>query len=180
MNYFRFFLFIYFIGMLAPSLATAQITLNINSQMNFGSLMFDATHSGTVQMGTNGSASVAGTGLAHLGGSIAGNIGIEGSGEVVEVKCSTSGQLSLQNSKIDISATEVSLDAGVNAGNAIACEGTKRSNPAVLVIDLSANSTPEILVGATLSISSNSLDSGLYDTSGGGGAKPIVLTVIVQ
>lgn len=176
----RLFFGIFFVSMLASFSCFAQITLTLNSSMNFGSLMFDATHSGSVTLGTNGSVGVSGTGLAHSGGGYAGNVSIEGSGEVVEIKCETSGQLSLQNNKIDISATEIVIDTGVSSGNGLACAGTKRNSPVVTTVDLSSNPTPEILMGATLTIDSNSLDSGQYNTSGGGGAKPITINVVVQ
>ena len=158
-----------------------NITLNKTADMFFGVISFDTTHSGTIQLGTNGSVSIiGGVGIAHDGGGNSGTVGVTGSvADVIEIKCDTTGKLRNSNNTLNMQNVEVAIDTGVVFGSGNSCQGIKNNDAAAITVDLAVNPTPTILIGGELSVTSNSLVSGTYDSQNGGG-KAITVRVIYQ
>jgi hypothetical protein len=169
------------LSMLVVPAAKAQLVLNKSNDMSFGTLEFDASHSGTIQLGTNGAITVVGaSGIAHNGSGTAGRVTITGTPlDVVELKCTNSGKLTASGGPgIDLTNVEIAIDNGAAFGSALACQGTKKNSPVVTTIDLATNNSPVVLMGGALSLPNNGLSSETYDTLGNG--KAITLTVVFQ
>lgn len=159
----------------------AQITITKNSDMFFGSLDYDATHSGTLQLGTDNNITlVGGVGLSHDGASTVGSITARGTpSDVIEIKCATTGKMKLQGTSMDIINIEIAIDSGVAFGSGFACQGTKKNNTPATTVDLAVNPSPVILIGGETIIPANGLASGTYVTFGQG-TSPITIRVIFQ
>ena len=174
---YRIFIFLCLIS--AP--ATAQIVLNKSSNMFFGTIGYDTPHSGTITLGTNGNVSIiGGTGLAYNSGAHAGSVMVVGTPmDVVEIKCETSGKMRLGNSNLNVTNIEVAVNSGVAFGAGQRCRGVKRRDTPATTIDLAGTPLPNILMGGEVFVGANSLLSGTYNTTSGGG-QAIQLTVIYQ
>lgn len=177
MHYF----FILIVLFLASTPANAQIVLNKSSNMFFGTIGYDVPHSGTVTLGTNGSVNIiGGTGLAYNSGGYAGSVAVTGTPlDVVEIKCETSGKMRLGNNTLNVSNIEVAINTGVAFGAGQSCNGAKRRSTPATTVDLAATPNPNVLMGGQVVIGANSLLSGTYNTTSGGG-QAIQLTVIYQ
>ena len=161
--------------------SNAQITLTKNSGMFFGSLDYDATHSGTLQLGTDNNITlVGGVGISHDGSSTVGSVTAGGTpADVIEIKCTATGKMKLLGSSMDILNTEIAIDSGVAFGSGFACAGNRKNDPPATTVDLAVNPSPVILVGGEAIIPANSLASGTYVTFGSG-TSPITIRVIFQ
>ncbi len=159
----------------------AQITLTKNSDIFFGSLDYDATHSGTLQLGTDNNITlIGGSGIAHDGSSTVGSITAGGTpADVIEVKCTATGNMKLQGSSMSVQNTEIAIDSGVAFGSGFACQGVRNNNPPATTVDLAVNPSPVILIGGETIIPANGLASGTYVTFGQG-TSPITIRVIFQ
>ena len=164
------------------SAGNAQIVLTKVSDMEFGVLSYDTSHAGELLLGTDGNVVLSGaTGLVHEGSSSAGSVTIIGNPlDVIEIKCVLAGRMvDASGSRIRLRDLEVSLNSGVAAGNANACNNTGRRRAPAIVHDLAVDPNPTILMGARATIRNNSLNSGTYSSAFGGGNN-IRLRVIFQ
>ena len=150
--------------------------------MFFGDLAYDVNHSGSITLGTNGIASLsASNGLALSGTEAAGGVNITATTtDVIEIRCVDSTILSNGNNKMDLTNIEVAINNGVSFGNAAACTGTQTKNAPSIVYDMASGNTPILLVGGRLVIPTNGLESGTYNGQGGGGSKPVAISVVFQ
>lgn len=174
--------FIAILTIIPVQLLAQTVTLVKNSNLSFGFLDYATVHSGSLRLGTNGVMSIiGGTGLSSDGNTTAGNVTVTTpSSGVVEVKCTTSAKLKNGNKSLDLINPEIAVNSGVAFGSGSACQGNKKNSPAAAVIDLAANPNPNILIGGRIDLPANALVSGTYSTAGGGGSKPLTLTVIIQ
>ena len=162
-----------------PILCLAQtVQFSSVSGMDFGLIEFASSHSGTLTMGTNGSASLSGSGLFYQNDGNPGQITIIGNSGVVEVKCEPTATLS-GNTTLTISDIEARAGSGGPPGTGSACGGIGGGDPATLVIDLGATPNARIYFGGKLNIPANALSSGSYSSSTGGG-DPMTLSAMFQ
>lgn len=150
--------------------------------MNFGAVDFDPIHTGSIQLGTNGSVTLGGgaSGLNLNGGTpTAGDVTIGGDGQsMIEISCENTGILGGAGaSTLNLSNVQFSIDVGQSFGGATSCAGLGNS-PAT--IDLSVNAAPQILFGAALDVSGSAIStSGSYSTAAAGG-DPVTMRVVYQ
>ncbi len=160
-------------------------TLTKNSNMGFGLLEFDASHNGSMRLGTNGVVAVTGTGLYTDHNSSAGNFQIisrqkQPQSKIVQIRCSAGGQL--RNSQGDILVlrnVEISVNSGAAFGNGSRCNGIGPADTPAAIIDLKVTYNPQIYIGAEMVVSPGSITaSGPFSTSTG--AQPVIINVINQ
>jgi len=159
----------------------AAITLVKNTDMDFGIVDYAAVHSGSIQLGTNGTPVLSGaTGLTLSGGTpTAGDVDVSGDGaSIIEISCETGGTLTDGGANtLTLSATEFTTGAGGAPGTGTACAGLGTTPGTV---DLSVTATPTILMGGTLDTTADAIDvSATYSTASAGG-NPVTLRVVYQ
>lgn len=165
------------------SIVTQQaISLTKNTDMDFGTVEYDATHGGNIQLGTNGAVVLSGTtGLTASGSTTAGDVDVSGDGaSVIEISCETGGVLAdTAANTLTLSAVEFTTGAGGVAGTGTACAGLGASPGTV---DLSVTANPTILMGATIDVTGNAIaSSDTYSTTNtGNGGDPVTLRVVYQ
>lgn len=159
------------------SIDTQQaISLTNNADMVFGTVEYDAVHSGDIVLATGGTASLSGaTGLVLSGTPNAGDVDIVGDGaSVVEVSCETGATLT------DGGANTLTIDVvtvAINGGGDVTCNGLGTS---VGTVDLSVTANPTVLMGATIDTTTDGIDvSASYSTANAGG-DAVTLRVIYQ
>lgn len=156
------------------------VVLSKGDDIDFGFLEFDVTHSGTLQLGTNGVLNVTGTGLASDLATSSGVVTVTAPATgIVEVRCTNTGKLKNGNSSLDLTGVEIAVNTGLPFGSGSACQGTRNNDPTAAVIDLAATPTPNILIGGQMSVPANSLNAGTY-TSATGGGSAITLAITIQ
>ncbi len=152
--------------------------------MGFGTVTFDTTHNGNLQLGTNGILQITGIGMTSGNDAQAGHVVITSPDTgLIEVKCETTGKLAdPPATTLDIINTEIVLDTPQPFGSGDPCQGTKNNDPVVLLIDLAASVDPDIFIGGEVEVLGPLTFPAdrSYETTGGGGAKPIVLSIVVQ
>lgn len=159
----------------------AAISLTKNTDMDFGLVEYDSVHSGSIQLGTNGTVTLSGATGLTLGAAstTAGDVDVSGDGNsVVEISCETGGTLTDGGSNtLTLSATEIAIDTGAAAGSGTSCAGLAS---VATTVDLSVNATPKILMGGTLDVGADAIDGSFsYDTAAAGG-DPVTLRVVYQ
>jgi hypothetical protein len=182
MVYMRLTIFTFFLLLLIlPGVTQAQIVLVKNNDASFGDVEFSTTHSGTIQLGTNGSASLSGgSGLVLTGSPQAGSVSITSpSTGIVEVKCTTSGKMKNGNNSLNLGNPEIAVNTGVAFGSGNACNGTRKNDAVAVVIDLSVTTSPALLLGMDIQAVSNELADGSYSSNVSGGV-PIIIRVLFQ
>lgn len=175
---FRLFIFILILCVL-PVSGNAQIVLTKLSDMFFGVVEYDTSHTGFVQLGTNGSLSTTGSGFTVSGVGIAGQVEIAATpADVVEVRCDLNGRMALPTGElVNINRVEGVIDVGVPFGSGTRCDRVGRRRTPIATVDIAANPTPIVLLGARARI--RTLSSGVYDSTNGGG-RPITVRVLFQ
>ena len=160
----------------------AALSLTKNNDMDFGDIDFEATHTGTLRLATDGSAALnAATGLTIPASSspAAGDVDVAGdNASTIEISCTTGGTLADASANtLTLQNTEFAIDTGVAFGSGTACAGVGTSPGTV---DLSSNNTPKILIGGELDLSSNAIaTSDTYSTTNAGGTA-MTLSVVYQ
>ncbi len=162
-----------------PVLSFAQ-TFSSNSDISFGIIEFATSHLGQLTIGTNGGVSLTGSGLFYQGDATVGQAVITGDSGIIEIRCSASAILGAQDGggTLTITPIEISLNSGVAAGAGNICNGT--SGNVAMVIDLSVTSDPRILIGGTLNIPSQALNSSTTFTSITSGGDSISISAVFQ
>ena len=164
----------------APPAQAQGVALAVNAEISLGIIEFGPTHNGTLRLGTDGSLTVAGSGLAASGIAGAGSITVTSPASgIVEVKCDPGGILRLGNLKLDIVDAEIAVDVGLPFGAGATCHGTRKNDPVAATVDLGLTPGPSILIGGRVDISANELTSGTYETSSSGG-RAVTLQVLLQ
>lgn len=181
-------------GLLAPAFATdevidatiearAAIAITPVTDMDFGIVDFAAVHSGTITLGTNGTAALAGaTGLALSGATTAGVVTVTGDGaSTVDISCETGGTLTdgVANNTLTLGATEIVIGAGAAFGGGTACAGLGTPS---LTNDFGTTANPTIRMGASIDTTADDIDgTAVYATDGGGAAdNPVTLRITYQ
>lgn len=163
------------------SVSNAQV-IDLVSGANFGSLDFSQNYNATVQLATNGTINVTGSGVVANGGEAAGHIRITAPDTgIIEVKCVAQAQLfDASATSIDIENIEISVNSGVPFGNGLPCGGIGAGDPVATTIDMDALPDPNVFVGGEISISSPITlpTDRVYNTTGGG--VPITFSIVVQ
>ena len=157
------------------------ISLAKTQDMNFGTIEYDAVHTGQIILGTDGSVSLGGAGNGILlgGTAKAGQIGISGDNKsIIEISCSGVGSLSDGfGQSLPLTAVEYAIDNGVAGVAGTACNGL---GIAPSLIDLSAQSTPEILMGGTVDVGSSAITNDANFSTANAGGSPVTLRVVYQ
>jgi len=165
----------------ASIITKAAISLTKNADMDFGDVEFDATHGGTIELGTDGTVDVSGaTGItAGAAATAAGDVSVSGDGaSVIEISCDTGGTLTDGGANsLTLSAVEFTTGAGGAPGTGTACAGLGTTPGTV---DLSVTASPTILMGGTIDVTGDAIAaSATYDTASAGG-DPVTLRVVYQ
>lgn len=158
------------------------LSLTKNNDMDFGDVDYEATHTGTIRLGTDGNVALnAATGLTIPTGSTGNAADIDVSGDnasTIEISCETGGTLADSSSNtLTLQATEVAIDTGVAFGSGSACAGVGTTSTTV---DLSANNNPTILIGGEVDLSSNAIATTDTYTSTNAGGDPVTVSVTYQ
>lgn len=165
----------------ASIITKAAISLTKNTDMDFGDIEYDAVHSGSIQLGTDGTVILTGTAGLTLGaaGTTAGDVDISGDGaNVIEISCETGGTLTDGGANtLTLSAVEFTTGAGGVPGTGTACAGLGTTPGTV---DLAVTAAPTVLMGGTLNTTADAIDvDATYDTASAGG-DPVTLRVVYQ
>ena len=170
------------IDVTATMTASAAVTVANSANLDFGGIDFVTAHSGTVELGPDGNAALAG-GAANLtltGVPAAGQLDVTSSAGTIEVSCDATAVIG--DGSTDLTITEIKWDVtAVNYATAAnTCAGLGTS---AVAIDTGVSNDPSILVGAELTIGSNALNgssgSTPFDTSTGGG-DPVTFRFVYQ
>ena len=157
-------------------------TIESVSDINFGSYDFSTTYNVQIQLGTDGNASVIGTGVAFNGGETAGQIRITSPDTgIVEIKCTTTAQLTDPTAtSLTIENIEIAVNTGVSFGNGNACHGIGGGDSIAATIDMDAIPDPNVYIGGEISIPSPiTLPADhIYNTTGTG--TPVTLSIVIQ
>jgi len=159
--------------------AIAAVTV---SDMNFGDILYEASHTGSIELGTNGNVQINGgsIGLSADGGSsTAGEVAISGdAASIVEISCENSGVLaSSSGDTLSLQNIELAVNAGQNFGSGIACAGLASS---VQTIDFGATPTPTLLFGGSVNVASNAITQNTSFSTMNGGGDPVTVRVVYQ
>ena len=160
----------------------AVISATKGQDMNFGSVRYENSHAGQVQLGSDGSVGLSGDsyGLSlDGGGATAGDLTLNGDSlSNIEVSCDSTAQLGSDGtSTLSLDNVQFSIDSGAAYGSGTPCAGI---NTASVAIDLGATPSPQLFFGAAVNFTSDSIDSSsLYSTSVGAGS-PVTVRVVYQ
>ncbi len=161
--------------------ARAQVVTSANTAISFGTIELADTHSGNVQLATNGDVQTTGSGLSARDDGNAGSIKItEPDTGIIDIKCASSGQLvDAVAPSLTIQNIEIAINTGVSFGNGIACRGILPADPVTTSIDMDALPDPDILVGGEVVINNISPlpTDRMYSTNAGGNAIRLSITV---
>lgn len=158
-----------------------SVGLNKSSDINFGKIIFDSSHNGTLKLGTNGSLIVSGSGLSSDYNTSAGQLGVVTDGvSTLEIRCSSSVSIRTEQSdELTVSDIEISIGNGSAFGNGHDCKGVDGGATPATIVDTATTSSPTIFVGGQVNIPSNSLpSSGNFDTSFSG--ESVIFDVTIQ
>lgn len=156
----------------------AAISLTKNFDMVFGSVDYDAVHSGTIRLATNGAVDLVGAAGLTMGGTPnAGDVSISGDGASnVEVSCETGGTLTDGGANtLTLSATEIVMDVGVGPALGTACAGLG-VGPIVHTLD----GTDKVLIGGSLDTTADAIDTSTGYSTGNVGGDPVTVRVVYQ
>lgn len=158
----------------------AAIEVTKISDISFGTVDYTPTHSGIIQLATDGTVSLSGaSGLTMSGAPTAASLNLSGDGaSIIDLACDLAGTLSDGASNtLPLSGIEYVVDTGTSFGSGTPCAGIGSVSGS---IDLSANATPTLLMGAAIDTSTTPIASNaLYSTANGGG-DPVTLRVTYQ
>ncbi len=155
------------------------VSLTKNTDMDFGTIEYAAVHSGTLQLGSNGTPVLnAPIGLTlDATGSTAGDITINHTAGTVEVTCEVGGTLD-DGSANTITLQSVGFD--VNTGAAFGAMANTCGGLGVgpVSVDTTALPNPQILIGGELDLNGSVIVAGgpTYSTTTGG--DPVTFRVI--
>lgn len=173
-------------GIIAACAASAAIVLTLNSNINFGIIEYQTTHSGNISIGTNGAVTLTGSGLMYDTGATPGRISVTPSPAtgVLIIKCDSTAKLKSNtgNTILNMNNIQVSVNSGVAYGSGSLCQGIKNSDPAATTVNLASSPAPIIYIGGNLVIPSNALTSAAatsYSSTNSGG-KAVTVRVIYQ
>lgn len=158
----------------------SAISVDKNTDINFGMIDYMPSHQGTIQIGTDNTISFDQvTGLATSGGTpTASDMDVVGAvGEVIDISCDSSATLSNSNGDtLPLSALEFAIDAGVPYGDGVSCTGLGQSVATVTF----ASATPrKIFMGGELTVGINGIASdGVYTSALGSG--PVKMRFVYQ
>lgn len=163
------------------SVVRAQVVNNI-SDLGFGSFDFDTTYNATIQLATNGSLNIIGSGIVSNGGETAGQIRITSPDTgLVDIKCSSSAVLSDPTATdLTISSIEISVNSGVSFGSGDACNGVGAGDAVAVTVDMDALPDPNIFIGGEIVINSAITLPTDHTYSSSGAGTPVTLSVVVQ
>jgi len=134
--------------------ASPALTIGTVTDMDFASLDFAATHSGTITYGPDGVAALTATGLTSSGSPVAGEIPITESLATLDITCDATATIS--DGSVDLTIDQVVWDLAANdyatAAAANTCAGLGGTPVAV---DTTVNNDPTIYVGARLVVGSD-------------------------
>jgi hypothetical protein len=166
--------------------ASQTVSFNVNSDMDFGIIEYETSHYGQIQLGTNGSVTIIGTGLTYDSGAHPAQMTLTANpaSGVLEIKCEALGHVKNADGSVSlsISPTKISIGTGLPYASATECEGTDTGQSPAAVIDLSVTPTPIIYLGGSLIINTNELNnagSTSYSSSNPSGG-PIAIRVLYQ
>ncbi len=166
---------------LCPFGVRAQV-VNTISDLGFGSFDFDTSYNATIQLATNGTLNISGSGIISNGGETVGQIRITSPDTgLVDVKCTSTAVLSDPTATdLTISSIEIAVNAGVALGAGDACNGIGGGDAVAVTIDMDALPDPDVYVGGQIVINSAITlpTDHTYSTSGAG--TPITISVVVQ
>lgn len=176
---FRFYLILLLI--LSASPVQAQ-TINNIADLAFGSFDFDTSYNATIQLATNGSLNIVGSGIISNGGENAGQIRITlpDSG-LVDVKCASSAVLSDPSATdLVIDNIEISVNNGVAYGAGNACNGIGAGDAVAVTVDMDALPDPDIYIGGRIVINSAITLPTDHTYSSSGSGTPVRFSIVVQ
>lgn len=166
---------------LCPFAVRAQVIDSV-SDLAFGSFDFDTSYNATIQLATNGTLNISGSGIISNGGESVGQIRITSPDSgLVDVKCSSTAVLSdATATDLTISSIEIAVNSGVALGLADSCNGTGGGDGVAVTIDMDALPDPNVYIGGQIVINSAVTlpTDHTYSTSGGG--SPVTISVVVQ
>ncbi len=164
----------------APT-AYAQTTSTISS-ISFGDFDFALTYNGNIQLGTNNTLNVTGSGISYNGGATRGHLRVTSPATgIIQIKCTAFAEMvSSGASNLAINELEIAITTGVAFGSGNECAGIGGGDAIAASVDLDANPNPDIYIGGEIDITTpiNLPASHNYTTAGTG--TPLILSVIVQ
>ena len=166
----------------ASLMARAAISATANSEMNFGEIIFEPSHSGDIILDTNGNVTLDQNsyGLALSGNNTAaGEVVLSGANDaVVEISCETQGLLtSSAGGDLNLSAIEVALNAGVSHGQGAKCNGLGN---AVKTVEFSDNASQKLLMGGVVKVGSGAITQSSQFSTASNGGSPVRVRITYQ
>lgn len=169
------------LSLIITSNVMAQVIESV-SDINFGSYDFSSSYNVQIQLGTDGNASVIGTGVSFNGGESAGQIRITSPDTgIVEIKCGATAQLTDPTAtSLTIENIEIAINTGVSFGNGSACHGVGGGDAIAAIIDIDAIPDPNVYIGGEISISGAITlpTDHVYNSTGTG--TPVALSIVIQ
>tara|TARA_B100001989_G_scaffold249166_1_gene223995 strand:+ start:6995 stop:7591 length:597 start_codon:yes stop_codon:yes gene_type:complete len=166
----------------SANLARAQVVINSNANINFGTVDFDTTYNGNIQLGTDGNVQTTGFGLVARDNGNAGAIQVTSPDTgILELKCSSTAQLTDPTATdLDIVNVEIAVNTGVAFSSGVDCNGVGGGDAVATTLDMDALGDPNIFIGGEIAITGAiTLPSDrVYNTTGSG--TPIQLSIVVQ
>tara|TARA_R110001592_G_scaffold29350_17_gene106735 strand:+ start:2006 stop:2557 length:552 start_codon:yes stop_codon:yes gene_type:complete len=161
--------------------ASAQ-TINTVSGINFGAYDFATTFNVRIQLGTDGNASLTGSGASFQGGEAAGHIRITSPDTgIIEIKCTTTAQLfDPTATTLTIENIEISVNTGAPFGDGNACNGLGGGDATAATIDMDALPDPDVFIGGEITLSSPITLPADHSYSTTGSGTPIMLSIVIQ
>lgn len=164
-------------------LTTRAQTISTLSGLDFGDFDFATTYSGAIQLATNSTLNTTGSGISYNGGAARGHIRVTAPVTgIIDIKCTTTAQMVSppDADPFDIDQIELAVTTGVAFGSGDTCNGLGGGDAVATTIDLDANPTPDIYIGARINIPTPITlpASHSYTTTGTG--TPVMLSIVIQ
>lgn len=152
------------------------------SDMNFGNISYDAVHSGSIYLGTDGNVSLVNTNGLYLESNAPTNAGAVvvtgGTSSIIEVSCQRSGTMTDGGgNSLRVVRAEVALNTGVPARSGTRCLGKRN---VIMTIDTSVTPVPMILMGGRINTNNDAIDGDLSYSTLNSGGSPVELRIVYQ
>lgn len=158
--------------------ATAAVTVNKVSDLDFGTIDFTASHIGNIQLGPDGNRALSGaTNLTLSGSGAAAQIDVTSSSGTIDITCDATGIIDDGTQALSISTVVWDTSAATFGAAANTCAGLGTGAVSV------ATANPSIYIGAQLDIGTDELlassGSTPFNTSTGTG-NPVTFRFVYQ
>lgn len=139
-------------------------------------------HMGELTLGTNGGVSLTGSGLFYQGNAVPGQITLNDTAGIVEIRCDRTSVMAENNGvgALSVSDIEVAVSIGAPAGSGSPCEGVGGADTAAAIVNLDSNPNARVLFGGKLNIPSGALNGGRTYSSSSGGGSPLTISIVFQ